>query len=71
MAVGRALRLNMMNIGSGRVTGQYPGIALPAHPAIPHPGYTPLPDYWHVHGCTVMSTDLNMAVGSNPSPNSL
>ena len=53
----------MLNMGSGRVPGVVPGIAPPGTHPLPHPGYTPLLDYWHVHCCTGMSADPNMVVG--------
>ena len=40
MAVGRVLRLIMTKYGVQGGSRVVPGIALPAHPAIPYPGYT-------------------------------
>ena len=41
LAVGRAYLRNILNMGPGMGPGRGTGIALPAPPSIPHPGYTP------------------------------
>ena len=43
LAVGRALALNILNMGPRMVLGLGTGIALPAHPSIPIPRVHPCP----------------------------
>ena len=61
--MGRALRLNMMNIWVLGWLGVVPGIAPPATHPPPHPGYTPSGLAVHAVRCTGCPGGLNKVVG--------